>query len=167
MAGDATKIKLGAAWVTFGGTDLGFTKGGITFTMDTTVYEILVDQEGTSPVAATILGRRVTVDVPMAQSDYEVLESIVPESVWTAGTGTLEIASGLGANLMTFAEELVITSKQDANEKVIVYKAIPVGSLRATFLPDGERIWPVQFIGLIPETTHLHAGKLLALTEAT
>lgn len=173
MAGDGTKVKLGAAWVTFGTVagnvgevvDLGYSKGGITFTLDTTIREILVDQEGTSPIAATILGRRVTVEVPMAESNYSRLQKIVPESTYS--NYTLEISSGLGANLMDYADELVITSTQDAQETITVYKAVPTTSLRATFLPDGERIWPVQFTGLIPGTLETHAGKLVAIHEAS
>ena len=173
MAGDGTKVKLGAAWVEFGTVlgnvgsvvDLGYSKGGITFTMDTTVREITVDQEGSSPIAATILGRRVTVEVPMAESDYERLQKIVPESTYSLGT--LEISSGLGANLMNYADTLKLTSTQDANDYITVYKAVPTTSLRATYLPDGERIWPVQFTGLIPGVLEAHAGKLLALHEAT
>lgn len=168
MAGDATKIKLGAAWVEFGTVagnvgevvDLGYTKGGITVTMDTTVYEITVDQEGTSPVAATILGRRATVDCSLAQSDYETLQKIVPESTYSAGT--LDINSGIGADLMDYSDELKITSKADSDDWIKLYKAVPVTSLRATFAPDGERLWPVQFIGFIDANS-----KLLALHEAT
>ena len=169
MAGDSTKIKLGAAWVTFGTVagsvgeilDLGYTKGGVTITMDTTVYEITVDQEGTSPVAATILGRRATVEFSMAESDYERLQKIIPESTYSAGT--LDINSGIGADLMDYMDELVVTAKADSNDWVKLYKAVPVTSMRATFAPDGERLWPVQFIGFIDSST----SKLLALHEAT
>jgi hypothetical protein len=169
MAGDSTKIKLGAAWVTFGTVagnvgeivDLGYTKGGVTITMDTTVYEITVDQEGTSPVAATILGRRATVDFSMAESDYERLQKITPESTYSAGT--FIINSGIGSDLMDYTDELVVTSKADSDDWIKLYKAAPVTSLRATFSPDGERLWPVQFIGFIESGT----SYLLALHEAT
>ncbi|MFX1253963.1 MAG: hypothetical protein ACFFCZ_20290 [Promethearchaeota archaeon] len=169
MAGDSTKIKLGAAWVTFGTVagnvgevvDLGYTKGGVTITMDTTVYEITVDQEGTSPVAATILGRRATVDFSMAESNYQRLQKIVPESTYSSGL--LDINSGIGADLMNYEDELVVTSKASAQDYIKLYSAVPVTSLRATFAPDGERLWPVQFIGLIESGT----SKLLGLHEAT
>lgn len=175
MSGDGSKVKLGAAWVKFGTVagnigeevDLGYTKGGITFTMDTTVHEVLVDQEGTSPIAATILGRKVTVDIPMAESNYQRLQKIMPESSYNTHDGVLAVNSGLGESLMDYADVLTIISKQDSADYIEIYKAVPVGSLRATFLPDGERIWPVQFTGLIPEATSPHAGILVALHEAT
>jgi hypothetical protein len=173
MAGTATSIRLGAAWVTFGSIagpigeviDLGYTKGNVTFTLETTVREITVDQEGISPVAATILGRRVTVDVPMAETDYARLQKIIPESTYAAPL--MEINAGLGSDLMDYADTLKITSKMNANDWITVYKAAPVASLRATFAPDGERIWPVQFIGFIPEVGHAKAGILVGLNYAS
>jgi len=173
MAGDGSKVKLGAAWAYFGSVagavgevvDLGYSKGGITFTMDTTVREITVDQEGSSPIAATILGRRVTVEIPMAESDFERLQKILPESTYV--DGVLEIASGLGADLMDYADTLLVVSTQDAANYIELYKAVPTTSLRATFLPDGERIWPVQFTGLVVGVGATHAGMILALHEAT
>lgn len=173
MAGDSTKIMLGAAWVTFGTVagnigeivDLGYTKGGITVTLETGTYEILVDQEGQSPVAETILGRRCTVSVPMAESNYSRLQKLIPDS--TYGSDTLSILSGIGDDLMDYTDELVITSKANGSDWIKVYKAAPIASLNATFAPDGERIWPVQFKGFIPETGHAYAGILMALHTAS
>ena len=68
---------------------------------------------------------------------------------------------------MDYADELYIVSKLDAQDWIKVYKAAPVASIRASFTADGERVWPVQFKGYIPETTHAHAGKILGLHEAT
>lgn len=173
MAGDATLVKIGAAWVTFGTLagnvgeviDLGYTKGGVAFEMETASHEITVDQEGITPIAESLLGRRVTVTVPMAQSDYEKLQKIIPDSVYNGGL--LEIASGVGADLMDYSDELVITAAADANDYIKIYKAAPVANIRATFTQDGERIWPVQFKGFIPEVGHAHAGYIMALHEAT
>jgi hypothetical protein len=165
MAGNATDVRLGAAWVTFGSTDLGYTKGGITFSLETTQREITVDQEGTSPISAVILGRRCTVDCPLAESSYSRLQALMPDSTYV--DGLFQISSGLGDNLLSFAQTLTITSKQNANDWIKVYKAVPVASLRATFSPDGERIWPVQFIGFIGSTTDTYPDVLCGLNYAS
>lgn len=173
MAGTSTDVKLGSCWVEFGTVagnvgevvDLGYTKGGVTVTMETGSYEILVDQEGDSPIGASITGRRVTVIVPMAESNYNRLQKLIPDSAYSAGL--LEVNSGIGDDLMDYADELKLTSKADSDDWIKVYKASPVANLQATFLPNTERIWPVQFIGYIPEATHTYAGKLIAFHEAT
>jgi hypothetical protein len=169
MAGDATNIKLGACWVYFGSVtgsigeviDLGYTKGGVTVTIETGSYEILVDQEGQSPVGETILGRRVTVMCPLAETHYERLSKIIPDS--TFASSTLKIRSGIGDDLMDYTDLLQLTTKADANDWIKVYKAAPVVNLTATFLPNAERIWPVQFKGYVPEVGHTEAGNLIGL----
>jgi hypothetical protein len=173
MAGSGNKIKIGAAWVTFGSVageigeviDLGYTKGGVTFSMETQSHEVTVDQEGISPVRESILGRRITVTVPLAESDYTKLQALIPDStVGPDATGTLlQIRSGLGADLMEFSDVLTITSKDDTEDWIKVYYAAPITSLNAPFVADRERIWPAQFKGFIPPVGNTYAGILCGL----
>jgi hypothetical protein len=173
MAGNANKIRLGAAWVSFGTVagnigevvDLGYTKGGVTFMVETGSYEILVDQEGETPVGESITGRRCTVMVPMAETNLERMQKIFPDSTWTGGTGIFEISSGIGDDLMDYSDQLYIESKNNPDLWIKVYKAAPVASTQATFLPNSEMIWPIQFKGFICESGHTYAGKLLAIHE--
>ncbi len=175
MAGDATKVRMGAAWVYYGTPggnvgeqlDLGYTKGGVTFAMETQSHEITVDQEGITPIAETLMGRRVTVTTPLAESDYEKLQKLIPESSWSAGTSTLEVSSGVGGDLMAATDELLIVSKQNNTDYIKIYKAAPVSNVAATFAPDGERIWPITWKGYVCESTHAHAGKLYMIHEAS
>jgi hypothetical protein len=164
---------MGAAWVYFGTVagnigqviDLGYTKGGISFTLETQTHEITVDQEGITPIADTIMGRRVTVNAPLAESNYQRLNYLIPESTYFGGL--LEIASGVGASMMSYADELYIVSKADANDWVKLYLAAPIANIQASFTADGERIWPVQFKAYVPPSTSIHSGILLALHEAS
>lgn len=177
MAGDGRKVKMGAAWVTFGTVlgnvgqvvDLGYTKGGISFTMETASHEITVDQEGTTPIAETIMGRRVTVNCPMAESNYERLHYLMPESEYsTDGTGgLLKIKSGVGGALMDYADEVMITSKQDPEDWIKLYFAAPIANLNASFTADGERIWPVQFKGYVVPAGMTNAGYILGIHEGS
>ena len=173
MAGDGTKVRMGAAWVYYGTVagrvgqilDLGYTKGGIAFAMETTSHEITVDQEGTTPIAETIMGRRVTVTCPLAESDYSRLHYLIPESDFS--NGLLQIKSGVGGDLMAYADELKIVSKKNVNDWIMLYLAAPVASLNASFTADGERIWPVQFKGYVAPSTSEYAGYILGIHEAT
>lgn len=175
MAGDSTKIKLGACWVTFGTitgvigevVDLGYTKGGVTLTIDTSTYPVTVDQEGDTPVAEVITGRICVVGAPLAETSYVKLKKMIPDSTYNAVTGLLQIKSGIGDDLMDYADELVLTAKDDANDIVTVYKAAPIVSLQAVYLPNQERIWPTQFRGYIPESGHTYEDILLGLQLAT
>jgi hypothetical protein len=177
MAGSGNLVKMGAAWVYFGTVagnigeqiDLGYTKGGISFSLETQTHEITVDQEGITPIAETIMGRRVTVQCPMAESDYERLQLLIPESTYASdSTGyLLEIASGVGASMMDYADELVIVSKADPEDWIKIYKAAPVANIQASFTADGERIWPIQFKGYVPEVGHAHVGQIIGIHEGS
>jgi hypothetical protein len=175
MAGDGSKIRMGAAWITYGSVagpvgeivDLGYTKGGVTVNIESQSHEVTVDQEGIAPVAETLMGRRCSVRCNMAESDYERLSKLLPESDWNGGTDMLRIASGTGAELMDYADELKIYAKANSTDYVIVYKAIPIVNLSATFSFDGERIWPVEFKGFVVATGLTNAGYILGFHEAS
>ena len=44
MANDATKIIIGAATVSVGGTDVGYTKGGVTVRYEPEFIDVIADQ---------------------------------------------------------------------------------------------------------------------------
>lgn len=175
MAGASGDIKLGSCWVTFGSitgsvgevVDLGYTKGGVTVSIDTATYPVTVDQEGDTPVAITITGRVVTCMVPMAETNYERLQKITPDSTYNPVTGLLQIKSGIGEDLLDYADVLILTAKNDENDIVTVYKAVPIVSFQATYLPNTERLWPVQFQGLVPESGHAYEDILIGMQMAT
>jgi len=177
MAGNATDVKLGAAWVTFGTVagnigqilDLGYTKGGVAFAVQTQSHEVTVDQEGITPIAETIIGRMVTLSAPMAESNYQRLHYLIPESVYAAdATGyLLRLASGVGAALMDYADAATATSKQDAQDWIKLFYAAPLASLNASFTADGERIWLAQFKGFVVPTGQTNEGYICGIHEGS
>ncbi len=170
MAGNANEIEMGAAWAYFGTPtgnigqqiDLGYTKGGITFALETTTYPIMVDQEGDSPVGEVITGRVVTVMVPTSQANYERLHSLIPGSTYIGNV--LNVYSGVGADLMDYTDLLQIVRKNDSNKWIKVYKAAPIASFQAVFLPNAEQIWAIQFKGYVPETGHAYEDIICAMS---
>lgn len=163
--GDGTKVKLGVCDVTFNSVDLGYTKGGVTLTVETQVKEVTVDQEGPAPIGAIIMGRRCTIEAPLAETDYAKLEALMPGSTYTAGTNTLDIESGAGQDLMTLANVLTLhphgLGATDYRYDINVWTASPVANLRFQMTMDGEWIYPVQFTAFVPPTAHAHAGVIL------
>ena len=71
-------VKLGPCKITYDGVDLGYTKGGVEVTVETSTYEVTVDQFGEAPVDEYITGRTVTVSAPLAETTKENLEHIMP-----------------------------------------------------------------------------------------
>jgi hypothetical protein len=173
MAGSSRDIQLGARWVYYGTAggavgeevDLGYTKGGVTVTIETGSYEVLVDQEGDSPVREALTGRRVTVVVPMAETNYQRLQKLIPDSTYNAATGELDVMSGIGEDLMDFADQLKLVAKDDPTDIIYIPYAAPVANLQATFLPNAEVIWPVQFKSYVPPTGHTYAGILARFVQ--
>ena len=71
-------VKLGVCSVTFGGVNLGFTKGGVEVTVETETHEVTVDQMGNTPINEYITARTCTVTVPLAETTLENLVKIMP-----------------------------------------------------------------------------------------
>lgn len=87
MSIDATDIRLGVCDVTFKGSDLGSTKGGVEVSIETSTYEVKVDQAGETPLKEIITGTMVTVKVPMAETNLTRLQTMMAQSVASAAAG--------------------------------------------------------------------------------
>jgi hypothetical protein len=163
MAVDTTEIEVGAADLTFGSVagpvgevlDLGGTIGGVRVGIETQSQEITVDQYGTTPVFMVILGRRGSATAPLAQTGLVQLEQLIPGSDYSAVNEELTVLSGTGDDLRDYADELVITSRTNSNFWIKFYKAIPIVSAQAEFVPNGVTVWPVTFTALIIGTNSL------------
>jgi hypothetical protein len=63
---DTKNVRLGVCKITFGGVDLGYTKGGVEATVKTDTHKVNVDQFGKSTINEQIIGREVSVMSPRA-----------------------------------------------------------------------------------------------------
>ena len=150
-----SQVKLGVCSVTFDGTDLGFTQGGVEVEVSTETHEVLVDQFGTTPLAEQIMGRSVMVKVPLAETTLENLNAIMPGSTYndSAGSGPYrtDVAAGIDINLLSTAAELRLRPKGnvDASEDFVVPLAATAGALQFAYRLDEERIFNVEFKGYV------------------
>ena len=138
-------IKLGACDVTFGGVSLGLTKGGVEVSVETESHLITVDQFGATAVSERIMGRNVTVKVPMAETDLEKLAAIMPGSSISAGKDAVTISVGEGIDLIKLAKELVLTPRSEGDYPVRILKAATKGSMSFAYKYDEERVFELEF----------------------
>lgn len=158
MAGktsDVKNVKLGVCKVLFGGEDLGFTKGGVDVTVATETHEVQVDQFGQTPINEYIMGRTVSVKVPLAETTLELLAKIMPGATLVQHNGTSEyhvdVPTGVGTSLLDHAKKLVLRpismAENDESEDFIVHRAATAGALDFAYKVEDERIFNCEFKG--------------------
>lgn len=169
MASDIKNVKLGVCTVKFNGVDLGYTKGGVEVTVKTDTHKVNIDQFGKTPINEYIMGREVTVKVPLAETTLDNLVKIMPGAtlVTDAVTPTkkvVNVQTGIGTNLLDIAQALVLrpVGKTDASEDFTVFKAATAGALNFAYKLEDERIFSVEFSGY-PDSN----GKLFAVGDTT
>jgi hypothetical protein len=98
MMSSTRNVKLGICRAYFDGDDLGLTQGGVEVTISTDTHKVEVDQLGKTAINEYIMGRSLTVKVPMAETSLENLVKIMPGSIMgsTGGakaTGTISVGT--------------------------------------------------------------------------
>lgn len=104
MAGDATKIIVGAATVSVGGTDVGYTKGGVTVRYEPEFIEVIADQAVGVVKKARSLERMYVTTTLLQVSLDEVRKSFMLPSAQLTSGSTLT----LGYNNACWVEEVAI-----------------------------------------------------------
>lgn len=107
MASSTKNVKLGVCKVYFGGVDLGLTKGGVEVSVTTETYKVEVDQYGKTAVKEQIMGRQVTVTVPMAETTLRNMAGLMPGAALVTdgvrASGTLTFGSVTTSTTVTVA----------------------------------------------------------------
>ncbi len=152
---DVTKIRLGVCSVTFKGSDLGHTIGGVEFTYTPEYKETSVDKYGKSVVEKFLVGERVKVKLSLAEWTLANLQAVIDQAT-LQGDDSVSVGSVAGKKASTNAGLLVLHPIENAtankNDDMSVYKATVAGSeLAIVNNNEGERVLPVEFDGLIDE----------------
>ena len=95
---DTKNVKLGVCQVFYKGFDLGYTKGGVEVSVTTEKHKVEIDQFGKTAINEYVMGRDLTVTVPMAETTLENMAAIMPgatliETGGTVATGTITCAT--------------------------------------------------------------------------
>lgn len=171
-ANNVKNVKLGVCRVLFDGNDMGFTKGGVDVTVSTETHEVQVDQHGQTPINEYIMGRTVTVKVPLAETTLENLVKIMPGATLVGGSGSIarvDVPTAVGTSLVELARELILhpinKPDTDKSEDFIVHLAATAGALEFAYKLEDERIFNSEFKGYPNEDGLLFSvGDPLATT---
>lgn len=98
MPSDIKNVKLGVCKVLFNGSDLGYTKGGVEVSVKTESHEVTVDQFGKTVINEYLMGRTISVKVPLAETTLPNLLATMPGATMVQyggayAAGTITIAT--------------------------------------------------------------------------
>lgn len=122
MASDTKNVKLGICKVLFGGVDLGYTQGGVDVTVKTETHKVNVDQFGKTTVNEYVMGREVTVKVPLAETTLANLVAIMPGATLVQTGGSFASGSITIATLPTTGQTIAL------NGSTLTFKTTPVNA---------------------------------------
>ncbi|EHK4089157.1 hypothetical protein JNR60_004550, partial [Escherichia coli] len=121
-------IKLGACKVSFGGVDLGYTKGGVQVEVATETLKVTVDQQGQTVISELVQGRNITITAPLAESVLKNMVDLMPGSTLSEDDNSVTITSAQGVNLINVAKELVLTPQDTTDYVLTLPKAATAGN---------------------------------------
>jgi len=169
-----TDIQISAAQLKVGGTDIGSTTGGITFSPTVSVMKIFVDQSS-MPVGHRITQEECQVTCNLSEFNITKLAAVTPGTTYTLDGSAIKkkLEVGGGAIATTDYVELIITPltdgaatiSTDANMVITVFKCIPFQQPQLAFTKDGIRYVPVVFDAMRDSTKA--AGKQLYIIGDT
>ncbi len=178
---DTKNVKIGVCQILLNGQDLGYTKGGVEVQVKTDTHKVQIDQFGNTPINEYIMGREVTVKVPMAETTLDNLAQVMPGATLysngTAATGTITI----GATLPTDGETIEVggvtvtfkaaAAQSSLNEVLIGASATATATNLAAVLANGNfaDITAVAAAGVVTLTYSLKnaVGNTYALSAGT
>jgi len=169
-------IEMAAAQMTYGGTDLGSTDGGVNFTPVVAVGKVFVDQSS-MPQRHFITQEEASVTANMTEYNLTKLQNYYAGSTYTLDSGAVKKKIEVGGGQIdctTDYSELVITPlidgsgtlTTDANLKVTLFLCTPVTHPEQAFTKDGVRFVPVTFDAK-QDTTKAVTKQLYLLGDST
>lgn len=147
-------VQVGPCDVSFKGTALGLTKGGVKIEVSTDTHVVNVDQFGESAVDEFIKGRSVKLTVPMAESDLTKLLAVLPGATLVGTTvKKLVVPTGTGTSLRGTAGVLIChpvgRDATDKSQDFTVPLANCKGSFSFAYKLDDERVYEIEFTGFV------------------
>jgi len=152
MAKDTTNIKIGACEVTWGGVDLGHTKGGCTVVYTPEFAELMADQYGNTKIDKRLLGEEMRIRVPLTETQVANLKNAIPLATQAVVNERYTIGKDAGASLLDEALELVmhpLANGADLSDDVVIYKAVVDSEVEIAKTNEDQTIVEVEFMALI------------------
>jgi len=156
MARDTEFLTGGPAQFLLADVNIGHTEGGISVSVAPQNRARMVDEYGSSAVDMIHTGDEVGVTAPLAEWTQATLEQVYDpgRDQLTLGSGnTPYLGIGRTGGYLYTAQDLKVTPllAADANKRVQLYRATPIGEIAINHDADEDRIMSVQFRGLVDD----------------
>ena len=167
MPTDFSNLEMGPCTVTFKGSDLGLTKGGVEVEFSTEVANINADQFGDTILDQVIKGRAIKVKVPMAERDLAKFAAVFPGSTLVTNGLNKKIvfSASVGTSLRALAGILILHPKSvpviDLSRDLTIPLAMSKGDMSFSFKHDDQRVYMLEFEGY----ANLTDGQLFTLGD--
>lgn len=143
--GTLNNINMDLADVTFDGTSLGFTKGGVEVNITQAFVDAIIDDFGDVPVRTYDKGTSIEVIVHLAESARENLAVAFPSAVVMGDR--LKFGAQAGSVIPT--GRLVINPVAGNLDPIVVYAARPTSDVTIPFNLEDIATIDITFVGLI------------------
>lgn len=145
MADGPTNFRIGAGALSIEGQDVGLTtEEGAVVTYEPDVHLHLSGKYGTTPVKASLLGQKLTIEIYMGEHTLDnILEAYAGV---TGNTGKVEFGGLSGREIS--GKELIL-SPFDGTPSWYFRNAIPMETVDANYKVNDERIIHVTFQALV------------------
>lgn len=161
---DITNVKVGACSVSFNGVDLGHTKGGVEVSYEPVYHDVSVDKYGETIVEKYLMGEKLTVKVPLAESTIANLKVAMPQATFGgAGNTRITLGANAGAKASSSAAQLVLhpLNLGTRENDIVLHKACVTSTIELAMKVDEEKLIEVTFEALLDESKS--AGNYLGL----
>lgn len=155
MAADFDNVLGGPGYVTFGGTSIGHSQGGISAKISPKNRPITVDKFGVSECNIIHTGDECRMTIPFAEwSAADIAEIYNPGNDETAGSGAKYMGIGRSAGRIytTKVAEILPFLTAEAAKKITFHRSTPIGEFEISFNNESDRIFPVEFANLVDES---------------
>ena len=145
--------EVGPCQITFGGVDLGYTKGGTTFEHKEETVKITYDQTGKTVQNVIGIGGAATVKTALANPTLAQLIPLISGAALDAD-GMIVMASAGVDKRATMAKELILTimdgilPSTDPDATLVIFVAVPTFEASWKFDDSGQRVTNVTFDAL-------------------
>lgn len=141
---------LGPCQVTWNGTDLGPSNGGVKIKITDTVKDIREDGAGEAPVDAVFTGRKVEdIEIPLTRLSLTQLQAVLPGSTKT--NDSVDLPNVVGGAMYDLAKQMILkplingVASVDPDEWLTIYKTYPTASWELGYDNATQRTYKTKF----------------------
>lgn len=152
---DITKVKVGVCSVTFNGTDLGHTVGGVEVSYEPTHYDVVVDKYGDTVVEKKLVGEKLVAKVPLAEYTIANLKNAMPQGQYAgAANARIQVGISAGQSARSQAAQLVLHPQNEGTRAydVVFHKAYVANKIVLSHTNKSTKVIEVEFEALLDET---------------